>query len=86
MTGNPIRFDTLDNLHGKLFVFFGAGGLGRETENGFFVGWTFFETNVLADARFEKGFAEDGANLLVGVARNVGAAIEERDNHAEDFQ
>src|SRR3974377_1642969 len=73
--GNPILFDTLDNLQSKLRVFLGAGRAGRKSENSFFVSRALFEPHVLSDAGLEKDGPENGANLFVGITRNVGAAI-----------
>src|SRR5579872_330099 len=86
VTGNPIRFDTLDDLLRKLLIFFRASRFRREGENGFLVCRTFLEPDVLADARLEKRVAEDGADLFMRVARDIRATVKKSDDDAEDFQ
>src|SRR5438445_13240880 len=68
VTGNPILFDTVDDLQGKLAIFGGARRFGRERQNGFLVGRAFFEAHVFTNARFEQHRTEHRADLFVGVA------------------
>src|SRR5207245_10239812 len=75
VTGNPILFDTLDDLQGKLAIFGGARRFGRERQNGFLVGRAFFEAHIFADTRFEQHRTKHRADLFVGVARDVGALV-----------
>ncbi len=71
VTGNPILFDTLDNLQGQLAVFFRARRFRRKRHDRFFVSGALLQAHVLADARLEQHGAEHGANLFVSVAGDV---------------
>ena len=62
------------------------GDFGAKRKNGFLVGGTLLQPHILADARLEQHGTEHRANLLVRIARDVGALIEKRDHHAENLQ
>src|SRR5207245_9262024 len=86
VTGNPILFDTLNDLQGKLSVFLSAGRLRREGEDGLLIGGTFLQAHVFTNPRFEQDRAKHRTNLLVRIAGAVRALIVKRDHHAENLQ
>src|SRR5581483_8407859 len=83
VTGNPILFDTLNDLQGKLSVFLSAGRFRRECEDGLFVAGTFLQPHVFPNARLKQNRTKHGTNLLVRVPRDVRALIKKRDHHAQ---
>ena len=76
----------MQDLLRQLSVLFRSGRIRRVGEDRFLVRRALFQTDVLADDGLEDFVAENLVHLLLNIARQVGALVEERNHDAQQLE